>query len=70
MTFKSQEIIEQNLQSALNQLHVWCKSNGMLLNLAKTKVMLSQRLNTDSLCFSFKDETLQMIIRVIKFWVF
>ena len=64
---ESQEIIEQNLQSALNQLHVWCKSNGMLLNLAKTKVMLvttnqkRQRLNTDSLCLSFKDEILQMI---------
>ena len=36
---ESQEIIEQNFQSALNQLHVWCKSNGMLLNSAKTKVM-------------------------------
>ena len=39
----------------------------MLLNSAKTKVMLvttnqkRQRLNTDSLCLSFKDEILQMI---------
>ena len=31
----SQETIIQNLQSALNQLHIWYKSNGMLLNAAK-----------------------------------
>ncbi|MEW8544961.1 MAG: reverse transcriptase family protein, partial [Candidatus Thiodiazotropha sp.] len=48
----SQDTIEQNLQLALNKLHTWCKGNGMVLNSAKTKVMLitsnqkRQRLNT------------------------
>ena len=38
---ESQEITEQNLQSALNQLlYVWCKRNGILLNSAKVKIML------------------------------
>ena len=66
---ESQEIIEQNLQSALNQLHVWCKSNGMLLNSAKTKVMLvttnqkRQRLNIDSLCLSLtRDKILGVLV--------
>ena len=36
----SVEMIEHNLQTGLNQLHIWCKSNGMVLNSAKTKVML------------------------------
>ena len=34
------EQIENNLQSALSSLHIWCKQNGMKLNSAKTKVML------------------------------
>ena len=36
----SLEAIEVNLQEALNQLHIWCKNNGMVLNSVKTKVML------------------------------
>ena len=28
----SQGIIKQNLQTALNELHTWCKSNSMVLN--------------------------------------
>ena len=36
----SVEMIEHNLQTGLNQLHIWCKSKGMVLNSAKTKVML------------------------------
>ena len=62
----SLEIIEQNLQSALNQLHLWCKSNGMLLNSNKTKVMLvttnqkCQRLNSASLQLHYIDESLNM----------
>lgn len=36
----SLEMNQYNLESALNNLHIWCKSNGMLLNSAKTKVML------------------------------
>ena len=34
----SQNTIEQNLQVALNQLHIWCKNNGMVLQSAKTEV--------------------------------
>ena len=34
------EMIDHNHQTGLNKLHVWCKSNGMVLNSAKTKVML------------------------------
>ena len=62
----SLKIIEQNLQSALNQLHLWCKSNGMLLNSNKTKVILvttdqkRQRLNSASLQFNYIDESLNM----------
>ena len=36
----SQEVIERNLQIVLNKLHIWCKNNRMVLNAAKTKVML------------------------------
>ena len=49
------EQIENNLQSALNNLHIWCRSNGMILNSSKTKVMLittnqkQQWLNNDYL---------------------
>ncbi len=32
--------IENNLQTALQSLSDWCKSNGMLINTSKTKVML------------------------------
>ena len=37
---ESQVSIEQSLQLALLNLSEWCKLNGMLLNTAKTKVML------------------------------
>ena len=63
----SQQKIEQSLQIALNQLRIWCKNNGMLLNAAKTKVMLvttnqkRQRLNTASLKLDYMDESLQMV---------
>ena len=33
----SQDTIEKNLQIALNELHKWCKNNGMVLNSTKTK---------------------------------
>ena len=36
----SLEAIKVNLQEGLNQLHIWCKNNGMVLNSVKTKVML------------------------------
>ena len=32
-------LLQRNLQSALNLLHIWCKENGMFLNTDKTKVM-------------------------------
>ena len=60
-------LIEQNLQSGLNQLHVWCKNNGMVLNSIKTKVMLittsqkRQRLPNTSFNLKYMDETLKMI---------
>ncbi|MEW8547445.1 MAG: reverse transcriptase family protein [Candidatus Thiodiazotropha sp.] len=34
------QILENNLQHALNVLDNWCKENGMVLNTDKTKVML------------------------------
>ena len=59
--------IEKNLQSALNNLHIWCRSNGMILNSSKTKVMLvtssqkRQRLYCDNLDLKFSNESLNMI---------
>ena len=38
---KSQACIEQQLQTALHKLSEWCKENEMLINTAKTKVMLN-----------------------------
>lgn len=63
----SQEVIEQNLQLALNKLHIWCKNNGMVLNSAKTKVMLvtssqkRQRLNAHKLNLIYNDDSLQTV---------
>ena len=63
----SMEQIENNLQTALNNLHIWCKSNGMVLNSTKTKVMLvttnqkRKRLNNNSLDLKFNNENLNMI---------
>ena len=37
---KSKEQIERKLQSAICDLSVWCKQNGMLINTDKTKAML------------------------------
>ena len=61
----SQEVIDRNLQIALNKLHIWCKNNGMVLNAAKTKVMLittnqnRRGLNKEGLNLKYKDDTLQ-----------
>jgi hypothetical protein len=35
----SKDILEQNLQLSLNILEKWCKENGMVLNIDKTKVI-------------------------------
>ena len=61
------ELIEKNLQLALNQLHIWCRNNGMLLNSEKTKVMLittnqkRQRLPNTNLNLKYMDESLKTI---------
>ena len=63
----SMEQIENNLQSALNNLHIWCRGNGMILNSTKTKVMLvttnqkRQRLVNDNLDLKFDNETLDTV---------
>ncbi|MES9905404.1 MAG: reverse transcriptase family protein [Sedimenticola sp.] len=63
---KSKDEIERNLQNGLNSLDLWCKNNGMLLNTAKTKVMLittRQKRNVmanDNLSLMYKDDNLQM----------
>ena len=60
----SMEQIKNNLQTALNNLYIWCRSNGMILNSSKTKVMLvttnqkKQRLNNDNLDLNFNNESL------------
>ena len=36
----SMELIESNIHIALDNLHVWCRENGMIINSLKTKVML------------------------------
>ena len=63
----SMEQIKNNLQIALNNLHIWCRSNVMILNSSKTKVMLVtankkwQRLSNDNLDLKFNNESLNMI---------
>ena len=63
----SVEQIENNLQSALNNLNSWCRSNGMILNSPKTKVMVvttnkkRQRLSNDQLDLNFNNESLNII---------
>ena len=63
----SMERIEDNLQSALNNLHVWCRNNGMILNSSKTKVLLvtttqkRQRLHNETLDLKFNNESVNMI---------
>ena len=63
----SMEQIENNLQTALNSLEIWCKNNGMILNSAKTKVMFvttnqkRQKLQRQNLDLNFQDESLGMV---------
>ena len=63
----SMEQIENNLQSALNNLHIWCRGNGMILNSSKMKVMLvttnqkQQRLINDNLALKCNNESLHTI---------
>ena len=63
------EMIEHNLQIGLNQLHIWCKYNGMVLNSTKTKVMLittcQKRQRLPSTCINlnlnYSEELLKMV---------
>ena len=61
------EMIEHNLQIGLNQLHIWCKYNGMVLNSAKTKVMLittsqkRHRLPSINLNLNYSEESLKVV---------
>ena len=63
----SMEQIENNLQTALNSLEIWCKNNEMILNSAKTKVMFvttnqkRQRLQRQNLDLNFENESLGMV---------
>lgn len=62
----SVQSIKNKLESALENLSKWCNKNGMLINAAKTKVMLvttHQRqvcLNVDCLDLRLNGETLKM----------
>ena len=63
----SLEAIDANLQKGLNQLHIWCKNNCMVLNSVKTKVILVTtnqkrlRLQNTNLNLQYMDESLKMI---------
>ena len=63
----SMEQIENKLQSSLNNLQIWCRNNGMILNSSKTKVMLvttyqkRQPLTNDHLDLTYNKESLNMI---------
>lgn len=74
---KTTEEITDNLQIALDNLDVWCKCNGMIINTAKTKVMLitthqkraslanealSLTLNSVDLTMISNDKTLGVVI--------
>ena len=63
----SMEQLEINLQTTLNNLNVWCRNNGMILNSSKTKVLLvtttqkRQRLQNENIDLKFNNESLNMI---------
>ena len=64
---ESQVSIERSLQLALLNLSEWCKLNGMLLNTAKTKVMIITtvqkrlHLNNNYLHLTYNDDTLKTV---------
>ena len=66
-TGKLQTFIEKQLQAALHELSTWCKQNGMLINTAKTKVMLLTtpqkriHLNKDMLLLTLNNEKLTVV---------
>ena len=58
--------MKKNLQIALNNVSVWCLDNGMVLNVAKTKVLLittpqrRARLVHKSIKLKYKDVELEL----------
>lgn len=58
--------LESNLQYALNALHTWCRQNGMVLNIDKTKVLLitsrqkRQTLQDACLCIRYDEIDIKM----------
>ena len=66
-TGRAQTLIEKQLQAALHELSTWCKQNGMLINTAKTKVMLLTtpqkriHLNKNMLLLTLNNEELKVV---------
>ena len=62
----SMELIEKNHKLSLNQLHIWCKNNGMVINsennLSNVDHYLSerQRLPNTALKLKYNDESLKI----------
>ena len=62
----SKVTVENNLQVALNNVNIWCRNNGMVLNAAKTKVLLittpqrRARLVNKSIKLQYKDIDLEL----------
>ena len=48
---KDKLMLESTLQSSLNCLQRWCRENGMILNIEKTKVMLIASRQKKKNCF-------------------
>ena len=57
------EMIEQNLQISLNQLHIWCKKQWNGVEFGKNKTNVDNYLSeaTDNLNFNYNEELLKMI---------
>ncbi|MES9881523.1 MAG: reverse transcriptase family protein [Sedimenticola sp.] len=64
---KSIPSVKENLENALEKLSKWCKENGMVINSAKTKVMLVTthqnqiRLNVQCLGLKLNDKVLKTV---------
>ncbi len=64
---RSKAVVESNLQNALIELSNWCKHNGMVINMDKTKTMLittqqrRTRLDDSSLHINFNNTSLKTL---------
>ena len=60
------DMLENNLQHAMNLLQIWCLENGMIINIDKTKLMLissrqkRQNMQDDNLTLVYDDFDLQL----------